>query len=353
MPGVDCLFGDMAEIVKVNGRQISNRILRDADALLCRSITKVNQSLLENTAVKFVGTATIGVDHLDIGWLEKSSINWSNAAGCNAAAVAQYVLSAISFWCLNNHKEINQLTVGIVGAGNVGTELSLCLKQLGINYQLCDPPLKQQGDQRSMVEFNNILKCDVITLHVPLTCLGEYQTHFLIDNAELNQLSQQQLLINASRGAVINNQSLSNHLKQENSVNAVIDVFENEPNISQQMLSKCLLGTPHIAGHTLEGKLRGSWLIYKAFCENFAEPLSKLEMVLYPEKNTLVTEQKRVEEVLLEIYDIRLDASALNKLNEESFAIQFDQLRKNATRLSNGLLRRDYSGWLLPKWLEL
>jgi len=348
MPGIERLFGDIAEIVKVNGRAISNQILLDADALLCRSITPVNQSLLKGTRVKFVGTATIGTDHLDTFWLQSQSIQWSNAAGCNAAAVAQYVLSAISFWCLKRDRKLQELTIGIVGAGNVGSEIALCLDSLKINYLLCDPPLQEMGDKRTFVELPEILNCDVVTLHVPLEKKGKYPTFHLLDNWELNQLKNNGLLINASRGAVINNQSLTEYLQRENSADAAIDVFESEPNISIELLSRVLLGTPHIAGHTLEGKLRGSWLIYKAFCESFDEELTKQEGMLYPDKNICDSQSENIEELFLEVYDIELDSLALKQTKSSQVAAQFDVLRKNATQLSNGKTRRDYSGWSLP-----
>jgi len=348
MPGIERLFGDIAEIVKVNGREVSNQILLDADALLCRSITPVNQALLKGTRVKFVGTATIGTDHLDTRWLQSQLIQWSNAAGCNAAAVAQYVLSAVSFWCLKRDRKLQELTIGIVGAGNVGSELARCLDSLKINYFLCDPPLREMGDKRIFVELSEILNCDVVTLHVPLEKKGKYPTFHLLDNKELNQLNNNGLLINASRGAVINNQSLTEYLQCENSADAAIDVFENEPKISNKLLSRVLLGTPHIAGHTLEGKLRGSWLIYKAFCESFDEKMTKQEDMLYPDKNICDSQSKNIEELFLEVYDIELDSLPLKQTKSSQVAAQFDVLRKNATQLSNGKTRRDYSGWSLP-----
>lgn len=351
MPGVDKLFGDIANITYINGRKISNSALIEsrADALLCRSITKVNQSLLKNTSVKFVGTATIGTDHLDSNWLNKNAIQWSNAAGCNAAAVAQYVLSAVSYWCLEKSKSLTELTVGIVGAGNVGTELSRCLSYLGVKFLLCDPPLNDAGDPRQFVNLSAIMQCDVVTLHVPLTLEGPHKTQYLMGAKELAQLNNNQLLINASRGAVINNHELEQYLPSANSAQVILDVFENEPNISANLLSMCLLSTPHIAGHTLEGKLRGSWMVYQAFCRSFSVDIQYQESFLYPEKNQLNKPAHDLENLLIQLYDIRLDSNSLKIIPNEHLAGQFDQLRKNATQLASGITRRDYSGWLLPQ----
>ncbi len=346
MPGVEALFGDIAEVLPVEGRSIDRSILRNADALLCRSITQVNQKLLEGTSVKFVGTATIGIDHLDIDWLESQHIAWANAAGCNAAAVAQYVLSAVAYWCQSFSCQIDGLKVGIVGAGNVGTELARCLELLGIQYYLCDPPLKLQGDKRPMVSLDEILvNCAVISLHVPMETDGSYPTHHMIGAAELKQLKPSQLLINASRGAVIDNQSLINYLADNDTASVILDVFESEPLIAQSLLDQCLLTTPHIAGHTLEGKLRGTWLIYKAFSKCFGESILKQEADLYPPANQIELSGDLLIDNLLAVYDIRSDSDALKQDNGEDRALKFDHLRKNATQMSNGIIRRDYSGW--------
>jgi len=345
MPAIEHLFGDLAEITRLDGRLINSSVLQKADALLCRSITEIDQSLLDNTSVKFVGTATIGTDHLDIPWLESQNISWANAAGCNAAAVAQYVLSAVAFWCQSHSSSMKEMTIGIVGAGNVGTELARCLDLLSINYLLCDSPLEQAGDHRQFFSMNDIMKCDVISLHVPIKKSGNYPTYHLIGSKELSQLSKAQLLINASRGAVVDNLALTNCLSSAYSVEAVLDVFEDEPNVSRQLLEQCLLSTPHIAGHTLEGKLRGSWLIYQAFCEYFDIKNDKEESSIYPSSNQITLRDDNLISNLTAIYDIQSDSDALRFQDDEPIAIKFDRLRKNATQLANGNIRRDYSGW--------
>ena len=374
MPGIEQLFGSVANISYVDGRNIKASHLAEADALLCRSITSVNSALLQGTPVKFVGTATIGTDHLDIDWLETNKIRWASAAGCNAAAVAQYVLSAASYWCIEQQriaahpsKTLQQLTFGIVGAGNVGSELARCLNQLNINYQLCDPPLENAGDPRSFDSMASVLSCDVITLHVPLTTTGPYPTEYLIGEKEMAAFSNRQLVINASRGKVLSNQALvglnASQINRSNAASFVLDVFETEPQVPRQVIEQCLLSTPHIAGHTLEGKLRGSWLVYKAFCEAFGIKATVAEHTLYPEPNRYVLQQASLEERLLTVYDIRKDADKLSQLysrhsgqsghsehseysdtDQKALAAGFDGLRKNANRLSDGSIRRDYSG---------
>jgi len=344
MPAVELLFSDIAEIVREDGRAIDNQALRDADALLCRSITEVDETLLKNTKIKFVGSATVGIDHLNINYLESNNIKWSNAAGCNAVAVAQYVLSAIAYWCQSRSRKMQGLKVGIVGAGNVGSELARCLDALGIDCLLCDPPLQHLGDIRPLISMQEILDCDVISLHVPLTIQGDYPTKYLFGQKELNRLDNDQLLVNTSRGEVIDNHVLEAYLSNTNHADVVLDVFENEPNISVELVDKCLLATPHIAGHTLEGKVRGTWMIYKAFCKHFGLDLKIEEDGLYPKKEN-ISLINDLENDLLVVYDIFSDSSALKLDNDETIKNKFDRLRKNATQLVNGKVRRDYSGW--------
>ena len=302
--------------------------------------------------MKYVGTATIGIDHLDIPYLESNNIQWANAAGCNAAAVAQYVLSAIAFWCLDSGRDIKDLTIGIVGAGNVGTELARCLDFLGIKFLLNDPPLQNEGDPRTLVTLEQVLACDVITLHVPNIAKCPHSTNHLINAKFLGQLNNNQLLINASRGNIIDNSALEAYLLEPNPAQFVLDVFENEPAISHQLISKCLLATPHIAGHTLEGKLRGSWMVYRSFCNAFNIEPQQTESALYPQPKRVKPVAGRLEKQLLMLYNIQLDSDGLKQVAENKLPILFDQLRKNATQLSNGWLRRDYSGYKLPKELS-
>jgi erythronate-4-phosphate dehydrogenase len=359
MPGVEQLFGSFGTITRVAGRSIDREVLMSADALLCRSITQVNESLVKGTPVQFVGTATIGTDHLDLNWLKSNQISWANAAGCNAAAVAQYVLSAASYWCLGQEskmpqtsKSLQQLTFGIVGAGNVGTELARCLDLLSINYKLSDPPLELAGDPRQFVSLESILACDVITLHVPLTTKGEHPTAHLLGKKQFTALGAEQLLINASRGAVVDNHALLIESETDHRAEVILDVFEKEPCVPFDVINRCLLATPHIAGHSLEGKLRGSWLIYKSLCKYFDLEQTHVESQLYPAPSQFELNAQSLEKRLLSVYNIALDSNQLKNLYTrntevalENIAVEFDRLRKNANKLTDGSIRRDYSGY--------
>ncbi|MGX5174627.1 4-phosphoerythronate dehydrogenase [Aliikangiella sp. IMCC44653] len=351
MPLLDELFACFAQIQKLPGREIKATHLVAADALLCRSVTQVNATLLNESPVKFVGSATIGIDHLDTQWLDNNKITWTNAAGCNAAAVAQYVISAISHWCLHKHKKITELKVAIVGAGNVGSLLAAYLNILCVDYVLCDPPLKKCGDKRRFVSFEEALNCDVVSLHVPLTHNGDCPTYHLLNANNLNRLKHNQLVINSARGGVIDNLALRSYLNQPQHADFALDVFENEPHIDGELVKRCWLATPHIAGHTLEGKLRGSFFIYQAFCQHFGISPTVLEETIYPPVQSLnVDLGLSVESVLLKIYDIAKDSEALSKQVEisEDFGQSFDKLRKHYLR-SHNQTRRDYSGWFVAE----
>ena len=333
MPAIEQLFSSVANLVKISGRKITNQQLSNADALICRSTCLVNRKLVENTPIKFIGTATIGIDHLDTSWLDKNKIPWANAAGCNAEAVAQYVLSAMAYWCRTNDKDITSLRVGIIGAGNVGTALAKHLDKLQISYLLSDPPLEEKGDRRNFSSLLDILSCDVVTIHVPLVKTGKYSTYHMFDEQLFKSLGSEQLLINAARGSVIDNLVLENYLQKSDSAQVVLDVFENEPNISKKLVKQSLLATPHIAGHTLEGKLRGSYLVYKAFCNYFNLPIAIEEDSLYPAKNRLDSSSSDLEGCLLDIYDIESQSNLFKLANTEELPSRFDKLRKNATQL--------------------
>lgn len=346
MPAVEKLFAEFADVKLIDGRKITRNHLMQADVLLCRSVTQVDQSLLQNTPVSFVGSATIGTDHLDTQWLGNNQVSWCHAAGCNSAAVAQYVMSAISYWLLSkkaNAQSMQQLKVGILGAGRIGSLLADYLQQLSVKSYLCDPPLQRTGDKRDFVTPDELLQCDVISLHVPLSLQGEDKTFHWLDRQRLCRLTEKQLLINASRGAVIDNSALLNYLQLGNSPQVVLDVFENEPDICKQLVDLCLLATPHIAGHTLEGKLRGSYLVYQAFCEHFSLPKKISQASLYPQKKLINGNFNSPLQLLLEIYNIQADSEQLSGADEKTIVLMFDHLRKNYFQVNNTNTRRDYA----------
>ncbi|ARU88660.1 4-phosphoerythronate dehydrogenase PdxB [Pseudomonas sp. M30-35] len=272
IPLLDEFFADFGSITRQPGRSIDPAAVATADVLLVRSVTQVNQQLLQGSAVRFVGTCTIGTDHLDLDYFQQANIAWSSAPGCNARGVVDYVLSSLLVLAQDQALDLSKRTYGIVGAGQVGSRLQAVLQGLGWTVLVCDPPrqLDEGGDFVSLQQI--ITECDVISLHTPLDKTGEHPTHHLLNAENLSQLQRGAWLINASRGPVIDNLALRQLLVQREDLRAVLDVWEAEPTVDAQLAALCRIATPHIAGYSLDGKLRGTAQIYSAFCAFMGQP---------------------------------------------------------------------------------
>ena len=267
IPLLDAFFAGFGEIRRVPGRSIDRATVAQADVLLVRSVTNVNRALLEGSNVRFVGTCTIGTDHLDLDYFNEAGITWSSAPGCNARGVVDYVLGSLMTLAEIEGVDLTQRTYGVVGAGEVGGRLIKVLKGLGWNVKVCDPPRQaaEGGDYVSLEEV--IEQCDVISLHTPLTRSGDGATWHLFDQQRLQQLKPGAWLINAARGPVVDNAALRNVLLEREDLQAVLDVWEAEPEVDVALAELCVLATPHIAGYSLDGKQRGTAQIYQAYCE--------------------------------------------------------------------------------------
>lgn len=350
----DYFFSEFGEIQNLAGRTISNDDLKDCEALLVRSVTKVNADLVKNTPVKFVGSATIGTDHLDTKALENHQIPWANAAGCNAQAVAEYVVTAL----LTLRPELidsgQSFCLGVVGLGNVGTRLVALAQFLDWRVIGYDPFVIH--DQVEQVDFQTLLnQSDAISIHVPLTQKTDHSqqhaTHHLFNESALSQMKSDAILINSARGSVVEEKALLNDIKKNKRL-VVLDVFEHEPQISAELLNALALATPHIAGYSLEGKARGTQMIYQSFCQIFDKTVDKDFVQLLERcgpllalnedpKNAKAEFKTQLMQNLSTIYDIRRDDQALRAYLKDG-AIQqkvFDDLRKNYP------LRREWSAF--------
>lgn len=263
MPALDALFGPYAEIHTYPGREIGPEQVKDADILLVRSVTKVDRALLEAASkLKFVGTATIGFDHLDIDALNERGIRWSNAPGCNAEAVGEYVTTALLTLAERESVALTGKTLGIIGAGNTGSAVAKRAGALGLKVLLCDPPLAEAGDERDFVELDALLaQADIVSCHVPLTQSGAHPTWYLLDESRLASLKPDTWLVNACRGEVIDNRALIEVKRQRPDLKLILDVWEGEPNPITELVELTEIATPHIAGYSVEAKLRGNWLL--------------------------------------------------------------------------------------------
>lgn len=328
MPLVHELFSPYGDVVTFPGRELSAEQVKDADALLVRSVTRVNGELLEGSRVRFVGSATIGVDHVDRVYLENRDIAFANAPGCNANAVVQYVLSAIS----RVRPDWLRQTVGIVGCGNVGGRLYRTLKALGVNCRCYDPFLTSLQNP-DLCSFEEVLDATILCLHTPLTSGGEHPTYHLLDETALRKFSAGGLLINAGRGAVVDNQALL-RLMPDYAWQVVLDVWEDEPEICLPLLAQVDIGTPHIAGYSWDGKVNGSQMVRDAFCNWLG--VAKPEVPAMDNCIDLI-KMTALGRAVLAVYDVAEDDRRMREAllgdgrvpgGERNVAAAFDQLRK-------------------------
>lgn len=342
IPLLDAFFGDIGEIRRVTGRTLTREQVADADILLVRSVTRVNRELLEGSRVRFVGTATIGTDHIDLDWLKAQGIRFAAAPGCNASSVTEYVLSVISLFAERRGlDDWTALSVGIVGVGHVGGELAQVLDRLGFKVRLCDPPREAREPDlgQTFVSLADALDCDVVTLHTPLTRNQPHATHHLLSAQHLAMLGADQLLINAGRGEVIDSAALLHRLEQSDAPLVALDVWEQEPGINPDLVEKTWLATPHIAGYSLEGKMQGTEMVYQAMCQCMGLPVRKKAGQFLPEPalsklsfTSAAEEDAAVRTALLACYDPRRDDARLRLTlqgNPTERAAEFDRLRRD------------------------
>lgn len=287
------------DITLIPGRAIHPASVRDADALLVRSVTPVNASLLAGSRVRFVGTATIGTDHVDTGYLAQTGIGFASAAGSNANSVAEYVVAALLELAERHKFRLRDKSLGVIGVGNVGSRVVRYARALGMRVLQNDPPLGLH---------ERAFEADIVTVHVPLLETTQHMFHH--DNLE------KFILINTSRGAVVDNRALLKAIDGARVAGAVLDVWENEPNISPELLDVVDIGTPHIAGYSLDGKVNGVHMIYEAACRHFGlEPVWK--PVLPPVQPVQISDFKRQYDIVADDAALRADIRGFDRLRAE------------------------------------
>jgi erythronate-4-phosphate dehydrogenase len=366
IPFVAKCFSSVGEVKVVEGRQITPEAVRDAEILLVRSVTKVGAELLSGSKVRFVGTATIGFDHIDVGFLRQNNIGFASAPGSNANSAAEYVIAALLEIGQRDDIDLEDKSIGIIGAGNVGGRAAKKASALGMKVYLNDPPLqryknshREHREHRVNKELDNALLrieqltgkaeflpieelfgCDFITLHTPLTFEGIDRTFHLADENFFKSLKERCVFINTSRGGVVDSGALKATIRAGKLRAVVLDVWENEPNIDMELLRMVDIGTPHIAGYSLDGKIAGMIMIYKAACKYFGlearydiedflpEPTVR-QLRINPKSGT---EQDVLAGAVQKVYDIRKDDARLRWILErpaEKRGEFFDSLRRN------------------------
>ncbi|KAA6324725.1 Erythronate-4-phosphate dehydrogenase [termite gut metagenome] len=310
------------DVIFVSGKDFTPKLICDADALIVRTRTHCNRKLLEGSHIRLIVTATAGCDHIDTEYCRQTGIVWNHAAGCNSSSVAQYVQSSLLVLQQTSKIALEKLTIGIVGVGNVGTKVAEKTRKAGMRVLINDLP---RQEKEGMSQFTNLTtiarECDVITFHTPLYREGKYKTYHLANEMFFRSLRRRPVIINTSRGEVVDTGALLNAFDTGIVSNAVIDVWEGEPIINRTLLEKAVITTPHIAGYSADGKANATCMSLQAICKHFGITAS-FEVTPPPPDNTII-HAKTYEEALLKIYNPQVDSDAL-KANPE----QFEKLRE-------------------------
>lgn len=307
------------EVIYLPGKAFTPEIVKDADALLTRTRTHCDRQLLAGSRVKFIGTATIGFDHIDTEYCKEAGITWSNCPGCNAGAVEQYIHAVLQL--LQREKGINlqNSCLGIVGVGHVGSRIDRLAKHLNMRVLHNDPPRANQGEKGFCSLQQIAEECDIISFHTPLITEGIYKTFHLADNDFFHLLKKKPYIINTSRGEVIDTQAILTALHEGSISGAVIDVWENEPVINRELLDKVFIGTPHIAGYSADGKANATRMVLEAYCRFFGKEMKfKIAPPEIPHETYTPNEKLRI----LQQYNPHRDCEALRAHPE-----RFEQLR--------------------------
>ncbi len=262
-------FADVADVSVVETQAISPAILRDADALVIRSETRADEHLLGGSPVKFVATSTIGIDHVDTGYLQRRGIGFASAPGSNANSVAEYLVAALLVLAARQGTSLRGKAIGVVGVGNVGKIVVRYARALGLSVLQNDPPLARETGDPVFLPLDELMNADIVTLHVPLTKAGVDRTYHLFDADRIRRMKPGSVLINTSRGSVVETEGIKGALRSGHLAAGVLDVWEEEPAIDVELLALAALGTSHIAGYSYDGKVNGVVMIHKAMCEYF------------------------------------------------------------------------------------
>jgi len=318
---------EIAEIQYLPGGAIDREIVKNADALIIRTRTLCNEQLLSGSSVKYIATATIGFDHIDTAWCEANGVKWTNAPGCNSSSVQQYMISALLNLFTSLHLDPSQLTIGIIGVGNVGSKLAFAAETLGMQVLLNDPPRERMEKSTIFTSLDNIThEADIISFHVPLNKDGQDKTLGMAGSSFFSHIKKPVILFNTSRGPVINREELKKAMHQGKIMACVLDVWENEPDIDLELLNKVNFGTPHIAGYSIDGKINGTMMTIRAMSRFFGLGINNWHpsYVPKPEDEIIVcdcsgkSETEALREIYLKTYNIAEDDRKLRE-NPKNF----------------------------------
>ena len=331
IPYIRGVFEPYAEVVYLPGSKTTPGVVKNADALVTRTRTQCNRELLGGSKVKFIATATIGYDHIDTEYCKQAGIKWTNAPGCNAESVKQYMASALFSWSMKKRSGLKNKTIGIVGVGHVGSKVARFCEITGMKVLLNDPPRERAEGAEMFVSLEKIQQeADIITFHVPLNREGEDATFHIVDEKFIQNLKKKPLLINSCRGEVFDSEAIKKALRTGTISGFIADCWENEPDIDLELLEMADYGTPHIAGYSKDGKANGTKMSVQAISRFFNLGIDNWEPknVELPEKTSIEIDgrQRReysiLAEAVLSTYDIETDDEALRENPQ-----QFEKLR--------------------------
>ena len=269
IPFLKGVLEPFADIVYLPGAKIKAEDVKDADAIFTRTRTKCNESLLKNSRVKLIATATIGYDHIDTAYCDAVGIRWVNAPGCNSWSVQQYITAAIVAWAHCRNRKLSELTLGVIGVGNVGSKVACAAEALGMRVLLNDPPRADREGATIFVTLEKLLaESDIVTCHTPLTKEDPYPTYHLASDSFFYQMKDGAVFINSSRGPVMDTIALKRAI-QTKLADYILDVWEGEPSPDSELIQGAFIGTPHIAGYSSDGKANGTAACVHVFCSFF------------------------------------------------------------------------------------
>ena len=326
IPFVVKAFAPFGEVTALPATAITRDAVRGADALIIRSETKIAAPFVDGSRLRFVGSASIGTDHVDLDDLADRSIAFANAPGCNADSVKEYVAAALLHIAWTKSSSLRGTTLGIVGVGSVGRKVAAAAAGLGMAVLLNDPPRARAEGEAGFVPLDEVMAADIVTLHIPLARTGEDATYHLFDKGRIARMKRGSILLNTSRGAVVDSGALMQALIDGSLGAAILDVWEGEPYIDDDLLARVLLGTAHIAGYSMEGKTSAVRLVREAFCRHFGfdapwDPAAELpppalrEIEIGPEPSPA---EEILREAVSACYDIQTDADMLRRGSAQS-----------------------------------
>ena len=337
IPFVVEAFSSLGEVETLPGRSIAPERLQGVEVLLVRTVTRVDEALLSNTPVRFVGSATSGFEHVDADYLEARGIGFAGAAGANATSVAEYVAGALAELAQRFDLQLSDLSLGIVGHGHVGKRVSQMASALGMRCVVNDPPLARATKNPTYRPLREILECDVITLHVPLEREGADPTYHLVNDGFLAQMKEGAILINTSRGGVVDEVALKKALRDERLKACVLDVWDGEPRPDPELIEMAAIATPHIAGYSLDGRVEGTRRILDAACAYLGldAKWDRASLLPAPETPRIQVDPangRALLHALREVYDILVEDAKMRRLcalDKAARAAAFDALRRD------------------------